>query len=175
MRPGTTSADSDFEEATLDHLDVLYAVARSVARPPLEADDLVQETYLRALQGWRRRRPEQVRSWLVMICLNVFRSQLRRRHARPVEAPTSDLDTAFFSPSDTAREALSRLTSGAVVAAVRQLPDAQRRTIVLMDLCGFTAAAVAQRLDVPRGTVLARVHRGRRRLVKLLADEAIRR
>lgn len=167
--------DGEFAQATLGHRRWLYALARRVSRSRIEADDLVQETYLLALLGWRRRRPQQVRPWLVAILRNVVRSQHRRALSRPVEDLAPDPGAALCSSADTAAEAISLLTGTAVRAALRQLPPAQREAIVLMDICGYTAAAVAQRLGTPRGTILARAHRGRQRLADLLRDARVMR
>lgn len=167
------SGRDDFAEATLGHLDMLYNLARHLTHSPQDAGDVVQETYLRALQAWDRHRPERVRPWLATICLNVVRTQHRRRLARPLEVldPVPGVNVA--SSADTATEAISSLRRGEVWRAIRQLPAAQREAIALMDLCRFTAAEVAQMIGAPRGTVLARVHRGHKRLAELLRTESV--
>jgi RNA polymerase sigma-70 factor (ECF subfamily) len=159
--------DREFEQESLPFRSLIYRVALRATRSGSDADDVVQETYLLALQGWRRSRPEKVRPWLIAICLNVLRSRHRRRrnlveelHPSPGHAVPSRLDTA--------EEALSRLAGAAVRTALRQLPPAQREAVVLMDFCGLSAAAVGRLLGAPRGTVLARVYRGHRRLAELL-------
>ena len=160
--------DHEFVREALPHRRLLYRLARRATRSAPDADDVVQETYLLAWQGWRRERPRQVRPWLVTICLNVLRSRYRRSTCRPVEELRPHPDPAAPSTRDTAEEAISRLAGATVRAALRQLPPAQREAIVLMDLCGLSAAAVARLLGAPRGTVLARVHRGRHQLAELL-------
>lgn len=160
--------DQEFATAALSHHGMLYALARRFVHSPLEAEDIVQETYLRALQSWRRRRPDQIRPWLATICVNVARSHYRQRQARPAEALHPNPGMSICSPLDTAEEAIARLTGRRVHVALKRLPSAQRTAVVLMDMCGFTAAAAAQLLGVPRGTILARVHRGRKRLAELL-------
>jgi RNA polymerase sigma-70 factor (ECF subfamily) len=159
--------DHEFERESLPYRSLIYRVAMRATRSGSDADDVVQETYLLALQGWRRSRPEQVRPWLIAICLNVLRSRYRRRRGL-VEELQPYPGQAVPSLLDTAEEALSRLTGAAVRTALRQLPPAQREAIVLMDICGLSAAAVGRLLGAPRGTVLARVHRGHRRLAELL-------
>ena len=166
----TSGADEDrLTTALLRYRGLLYAVAVRESRSAQEADDVVQETYLRAWQGWRRQQPRQLRPWLVAICRNVLRSRHRRRQSRPAEALHPHPAATLPSPRDTAEEAISGLTGAAVRAALRRLPHAQREAIVLMDLCGLTAARAAELLATPRGTILARAHRGRRRLAALLA------
>lgn len=163
--------DREFVRATLGHRGWLIALARRWTRSRLEAEDAVQETYLQALRGWRRQRPEQVRPWLVTILRNVVRSQYRQRLRRPAEELAASPGAALHAAGDTAEEAMSRLAGAAVRTALRQLPPAQREAVVLMDLYGFTAAAVAELLGAPRGTVLSRVHRGHRRLAELLGPQ----
>lgn len=162
--------DQDFLNATLGHADMLHALARRLLRHDQDADDVVQETYLRAYAAWGRRGPRDVAAWLATICLNAARDELRRharRNSAIVDGPLPELP----ADSDTARAALQRLTGARVRAALWTLPDAQRVAITLMDLCGFTAAQVSQITGAPRGTVLARVHRGRKALALALRDE----
>ena len=145
------------------HADLLYSLARRLAPSQADVEDIVQETYLRALRAWGKRPPDDTAAWLATICLNVGRDMLRR-HARHQalheDTPVPDLPGA----ADTAEQALNRLTAERVHTALMLLPEPQRIAITLMDLCGFTAHQVAQITGAPRGTVLARVHRGRRRL-----------
>jgi RNA polymerase sigma-70 factor (ECF subfamily) len=159
--------DLEFEQESLPLRTLIYRVALRATRSGSDADDVVQETYLLALQGWRRSRPEKVRPWLIAICLNVIRSRHRRQRSHGEELHP-DPGHALPSRLDTAEEAITRLAGAAVRTALRQLPPAQREAIVLMDLCGLSAAAVGRLLCTPRGTILARVHRGRRRLADLL-------
>lgn len=157
----------DFLQATLVHADVVHALAARLAPHAQDAPDIVQETYLRAFAAWGRRRPDDVGAWLATICLNVGRDLLRRhsrRDARLDDRPVADLP----STQDTAEAALERLGNQRVEAALWLLPDAQRIAITLMDICGFTAAQVATITAAPRGTVLARVHRGRKTLARTL-------
>ena len=160
----------EFLEATLRHADLVHALARRLATRPADVADLVQETYLRAYAAWGRRRPDDPGAWLATICLNVGRDELRRharRKAAVEDGPVPDLP----GPQDTAEAALANLRSDRVHLALWQLPAAQRVAITLMDLCGFTAAQAASITHAPRGTVLARVHRGRKALALHLSDQ----
>ncbi len=163
--------DERFLRATLPQLDMVHNLARRLMRSREDAEDLVQETYLHALRGWRRHEPADVRAWLATVCLNVARSAFRARAARPVEWLDREVGHDRLSSSDTAGEALARLDAAAVHRALHRLPAAQREAITLMGLCGFTAAETAQVLGVPRGTVLARVHRGHKALAALVGGE----
>jgi RNA polymerase sigma-70 factor (ECF subfamily) len=151
---------------------MLYNLARRLTYSRPEAEDLVQETYVRALRGWRRRPPDEVRPWLAAICLNTARSTYRHRGARPSEIldPQPGLNVA--SPLDTEATAMAHIVGETVHKALWQLPAAQREAITLMDLCGFTAAQVSTLTGAPRGTILARVHRGHKRLAELLEEVA---
>ena len=166
-------ADEEFLQAALEHLDMLYSLARRLVATRQEAEDLVQETCARALRGWRRRPPDDCGPWMATICLNLARSQYRRRSSRPMEILDPEPGTTVASPADTAAEAMSNIVSQTVHRAMWQLPAPQREAIALMDLYGLTAAQVAEMTGVPRGTVLARVHRGHKKLAVLLEEEAV--
>lgn len=160
-----------FLEATLPHLDVVYRVARHAGRDHHRAEDVVQETYLRAYAGFAGHRGPSTRAWLVAICLNLVRSEERRRARRVVEAPPAEADVYPAAGRDVADEVLAGLDGERVTRALQRLPEEQRRAIVLMDLAGFTAAEVAAQLGCSRNTVLSWVHRGHRRLAALVARE----
>jgi RNA polymerase sigma-70 factor (ECF subfamily) len=164
-------SDDRFLRATLVHLDMVHNLSRRLTGSREEAEDLVQETYTHALQGWRREEPERTGAWLATICLNLARSAARRRDSRPSEVLAADAGSRVVAPADTAGEALARLDGDAVHRALQQLSEPQRVAITLMDLCGFTAAEVAELTDAPRGTVLARVHRGHKSLARMLAAQ----
>jgi len=164
--------DGDFLDAFTEHLDRLHNLARGLTSSPQDAEDLVSETCLLALRGWRRNPPDDAAAWFATICLNAARSSYRRRAARPVEVTGEDwlLDRAD-ERADTAGSALSSIEAGRVREAVGRLPAPQLEAIALMDLSGYTAAQTARIVGAPRGTVLARVHRGRKVLARSLADE----
>lgn len=163
-------ADSEaFLQLTLAHLDAVHALARRLVRD--SAEDLVQETWLKAYAAWPAGAPQDPRAWLVTICLNTARSWYRRDSIRP-EVLRSEPAIGVRSSSDTAAEAVGRVRAEAVHEALWELPEPQRIAITLMDLAGFTAREVAELTDAPRGTVLARVHRGRKSLALALSDHA---
>ncbi len=160
-----------FLEATLPHLDVLYRVACHSGHDHYRAEDVVQETYLRAYAGFAGHRGPNTRAWLVTICLNLVRSEGRRQARRIVEAPLSDADAFPETGRDVADEVLARLDGERVARALQRLPQQQRLVIVLMDLAGLSASEVAAQLGCSRNTVLSWVHRGHRRLAALLVRE----
>jgi RNA polymerase sigma-70 factor (ECF subfamily) len=167
------TADEEFLQAVTEHLDLVYNLAGRLVRTRSQAEDLVQETYLRALRGWRRRPPDDVRAWLATICLNVARSGWRRDASRPIEVLEPHAGATVASGHDTAADAISATVRYQVHQALWQLPAEQREAITLMDLCGFTAAEVSALTGAPRGTILSRVHRGHKRLAALLDQQGV--
>jgi RNA polymerase sigma-70 factor (ECF subfamily) len=168
-----------FLDATLPHLDVVWQVARHAAAEGQEPEDLVQETYLRAYAAFGSYRGGNMRAWLGAICLNVARSEARRRRRRPWEARAlPDAQVPAFpgggeAAPDVADVVIAGLDAQAVNRCLAMLPEPQRVCIVLMDVAGYTARETADALGCPRGTVLARVHRGRRKLALLLAEAGV--
>jgi RNA polymerase sigma-70 factor (ECF subfamily) len=163
------ASDEEFLRA-LPALDLVHNLARRFVRERADAEDLVQETYLRAWAAWSSgRRPRRVEPWLATICLNAGRDRARRAAARPETpaAAVADLPDGV----DVAEEAIRRVHRGLVERALWALPAEQRVAIALMDLGGLTAAEVAKVTGSPRGTVLARVHRGRKALARLIVEE----
>ena len=170
-----------FLDATLPYLDVVWQVARQAAGGGQDAEDLVQETYLRAFAAFGSYRGGNIRAWLAAICLNAARSQARRRRLRPWEAAARPLPEELPAVGGAGREAapdvadvvIAGLDAQAVSRCLAALPEPTRVCIVLMDVAGYTAREAAEVLGCPRGTVLARVHRGRRRLAGLLAEAGV--
>jgi RNA polymerase sigma-70 factor (ECF subfamily) len=162
----------EFLQATLGSMDRVHNLARRLVRDRQSAEDLVQETYLAAFRAWKaHRRPDRVEPWLATICLNLARSEHRRRRRRPDEFLDPDPAIAQRAKSDTAAEAIARLDREALQRALWALPEEQRIAIALVDLCGFTAAQAAAITRSPRGTILSRVHRGRKSLAARVRKE----
>ena len=162
-----------FLEATIPHLDAVYRVARYAGIGSWQPEDLVQETYLRAFAGFAGHTGASTRAWLITICLNVARSEGRRRSRRVVEQAIGEHEEFRAPSADVFSEVQAGLDSDAVHSALQRLPADQRLAIVLMDLNGYTAAEVAEMLGCPRGTILARVHRGHRRLARILIESGV--
>jgi RNA polymerase sigma-70 factor, ECF subfamily len=167
------ATDDEFLRTTLPALDLVHNLARRFARSRPDAEDLVQDTYLRAWQAWtagnRPRRPEP---WLATICLNLGRDRLRQASLQPALAAEPAQEPA--AEVDVAAAAIDRVERAQVERALWALSEEQRIAITLMDIVGFTAAEVAAITGSPRGTVLARVHRGRKALARLVGAEVIR-
>ncbi len=162
-----SSMHDEFLNETLPCLDLVYNLARRMVRDPHVVEDVVQETYTRAFEAWTsERKPRNVEAWISTICLNLARSWLRKASTRR-ELPTDEIADGG-STSTAESEALRRLGSDAVHAALRELPEEQRAAITLMDLNGLTAKETGRIMGTPRNTVLSRVHRGRKRLAFLL-------
>ncbi|MGH2808119.1 MAG: RNA polymerase sigma factor [Actinomycetota bacterium] len=162
----------DFLAATLPALDHVYNLARRLSRDVDQVQDIVQETYVKAFEAWiDGRRPRKVDPWITTICLNVGRS-LWRRASNQREVVTAP-DPTVEADLDVAEEAMRALQAGVVHDALWSLSEQQRIAIVLMDLNGFTASEVATMTRTPRGTVLSRVHRGRKKLAELLGSQVV--
>ena len=170
-----------FLDATLPYLDAVYQVARHAAGDGQDPEDLVQETYLRAYAGFASYRGGNTRAWLAAICLNAARSQARQRRRRPWEVPARTPLDALPPARTDGREAapdvadtvIAGMDAQAITGCLARLPEPQRLCIVLMDIAGYTARETAAALGCPRGTVLARAHRGRRKLAQLLAEAGV--
>jgi RNA polymerase sigma-70 factor, ECF subfamily len=168
------ATDDEFLQATLPALDLVHNLARRFAPGRADAEDLVQETYLRAWQAWTvGNRPRRAEPWLATICLNLGRDRWRRAALRSEVAVESVPEPA--ADVDVEAAAIGQVERAQIEQALWGLSEEQRIAIALMDIVGFTAAEVAAITGSPRGTVLARVHRGRKALARLVAKGAMRR
>jgi RNA polymerase sigma-70 factor (ECF subfamily) len=164
-----------FLEAALPHIDAVYRVARNTSGDHHRAEDLVQETYLRAFAAFASHRGPSTKAWLVTICLNLARSEGRRRARRVVEVSLPEPYEPEAPQVSVPEEALANIDRASVSRALARVPEEQRLAIVLMDLAGHSASEAAEILGCPRNTVLSRVFRGRQRLASLLVEEDINR
>jgi len=165
-------SNEEFLHATLSAMDLVYNIARRMVPRREDAEDLVQETYLAAFRAWQdHRRPRKVEPWLATICLNLGRSSYRHRARRPQDVSWDEM-ASFHGGADPEAEALAALERSRVHKALWQISDEQRMAITLVDLAGFSTREAARILKVPRGTILSRLHRGRKALAVLLTDEA---
>jgi RNA polymerase sigma-70 factor (ECF subfamily) len=171
-----------FEEEALELADQVYQVARRLVGSREEAEDLMQDTYARAFRSWRSYQPgTNLRAWLLRILTNLNIDRARSRQRRPQTEPLEEGDyflynrlatsTGDLQPEEEER-VLARLSQDGVVAALSDLPHDFRDVVVLVDIGGFAYAEAAQILDIPVGTVMSRLHRGRRILKRTLAEEA---
>jgi RNA polymerase sigma-70 factor (ECF subfamily) len=170
-----------FEEEALALSDQVYRVARHLVRDPQEADDLMQETYARAFRSWRSFTPgTNLRAWLLRILTNLNIDRGRKQQRTPDFQPLEEGDYFLYNkleetsdgPTDEER-VVERLSQDDVVAALSAVPHDFRDVVVLVDLGDFTYADAAQILDIPVGTVMSRLHRGRRILKQAMAESAV--
>jgi RNA polymerase sigma-70 factor, ECF subfamily len=168
-----------FEEQALQHAEHLYRIALRLTGSAQAAEDLVQDAYLRAFRSWRSFTPgTNLAAWLATIMRNSYLDAMRREGRRPRQEPIEDVSEYVLynrlaegaaEPQD---EVLDRLAGGAIVNALSSLPPQFREVVVLVDIGDFSYQEAADILDVPIGTVMSRLYRGRRLLKRALAEEA---
>jgi RNA polymerase sigma-70 factor (ECF subfamily) len=170
-----------FEEEALGLADQVYRVARRMVSTREEAEDLVQDTYARAFRSWQSYTPgTNLRAWLLRILTNLNVDRGRRIQRRPDETPLDEGDYYLANRlADQAGEqaldqekVVERLSQDSIVNALADVPHDFRDVVVLVDIGDFSYADAAQILDVPMGTVMSRLHRGRKLLRQALAEEA---
>ncbi|HEX6975215.1 MAG TPA: sigma-70 family RNA polymerase sigma factor [Vicinamibacterales bacterium] len=148
-----------FEAEALPHADRLFRLAMWLERDRAEAEDLVQDTFIQALQSFHRYTPgTNCRAWLVTI-LHHVRSNRRRGSGRLALVP--DVDDRIASTTAFVPPIPEQLTDHDLLAALRTLPDAFQQVIVLCDVEEMTYKEISQALEIPVGTVMSRLHRGR--------------
>jgi RNA polymerase sigma-70 factor, ECF subfamily len=170
-----------FEEEALALSDQVYRVARHLANSREEAEDLVQETYARAFRSWRSYTPgTNLRAWLLRILTNLNIDRGRRSQRAPQTTPLEANDYYLYdklAASDGAasdeERVVERLSQDDIVSALSAVPHDFRDAIVLVDIGDFSYQDAAQILDIPIGTVMSRLHRGRRILKRELADSGM--
>jgi RNA polymerase sigma-70 factor (ECF subfamily) len=181
----SANARPGFEEEALVHIDAVYRFALRLTGAPDLAEDLVQETFLRAFRSWGQyTQGTAAKSWLFTICRNVFlrRRERSQRHDEIVEQSVGregrgpnpvnpvwvsvlgvDPEGAFFDS----------IVDDRIIDAINDLPEEYRTAVVLSDVEGFPYAEIAELMGVPVGTVKSRLFRGRRQLQKVLYDYAV--
>jgi len=171
-----------FEEEALELSDQVYRVARRLAGSREEAEDLVQDTYSRAFRSWRQFQPgTNLRAWLLRILTNLNIDRGRRQQRTPDTQPLEEGDYFLYNKLESSigdevtdeERVIERLSQNNVVDALADVPHDFRDVIVLVDIGEFSYAEAAQILDIPIGTVMSRLHRGRRILKKNLAEKAV--
>lgn len=171
------------EAEALTYLDALYRTALRLSRNPQDAEDLVQETYLNAFRSLDRfEEGTNLRAWLFRILNNAFISQYRRNKRRPSSSLEDVTEYYLYDhlaqggiapkPENPEREVLERIGDEVVLRALEELPVEFRQVELLADVEGFSYREIADILNIPIGTVMSRLYRARRRLQKLLGQEA---
>jgi RNA polymerase sigma-70 factor (ECF subfamily) len=171
-----------FEEEALQLSDQVYQVARRLAGSREEAEDLVQETFARAFRAWRSFEPgTNLRAWLFRILTNLNIDRGRKIQRSPDMQPLEENDYFLYNRLEESagdsnvdeRHVVERLSQNDAVSALAELPHDFRDVVLLVDLADFTYSDAAQILDIPIGTVMSRLHRGRRILKQSLAESAV--
>ncbi|HET7622769.1 MAG TPA: sigma-70 family RNA polymerase sigma factor [Gemmatimonadaceae bacterium] len=166
-----------FEGEVLEHLDAMYSFALKLSRSRDEAQDLVSETMLRALERWEQYQlGTNARAWLFTILYRIFVSRKRRIDARELplaEESENGSSREVVGDADPEGHFYDSFVDEEVTRAIDELPEEYRTAVVLSDLHGLRYAEVAAVLDIPEGTVKSRLFRGRRILQKKLVDYAL--
>jgi RNA polymerase sigma-70 factor (ECF subfamily) len=168
-----------FERDVLPLLTNLYGAALRLTRNPQDAEDLVQETYLRAYRGFEGfREGTNLRAWIYRILTNTFINSYRKKQREPVTVSVSDEDTpdwylydrigSSVAEPSAESEVLEQIPDEDVQRALEDLPEVFRMAVLLADVEGFSYKEMAEILDIPIGTVMSRLHRGRKALQRAL-------
>lgn len=175
----------DFAQQAMQYAPQLYSAAVRMTRSKADAEDLVQETYLRAYRGYSNfTEGTNLRAWLFRILTNTFINSYRAKQRRVQETELDDVEDLYLYKrisgidvaSRSAEDTLFELfTDDEVKAALEALPESFRMPVLLADVEDFSYKEIAEMLDIPIGTVMSRLHRGRKAMQKALIDFATER
>jgi len=170
-----------FADQAMEYMPALFTAALRMTRNPPDAEDLVQETYLRAYRAFRTyEEGTNLRAWLYRILTNTFINSYRAKKRRPEQSDIEDIEDLYLYkrvgnlPQGVGRSAedelLDHFTDVEVKGAIESLPEQFRIAVLLADVEGFSYKEIAEIIEVPIGTVMSRLHRGRRALQKALLE-----
>ena len=181
------AVQADFEKVAMEHLPSLYSAAMRMTHNPADAEDLVQEVYLKAYRGFGGfEEGTNLKAWLFRILTNTYINMYRAKKRRPEQSELDEVEDLYLyqrlggmeavAASRTAEDiALESFTETEVQEAVDALPEAFRIPVLLADVEGFHYKEISEILDIPIGTVMSRLHRGRKALQKALFGFAVER
>jgi RNA polymerase sigma-70 factor (ECF subfamily) len=178
---------ADFERDAMQYTRQLYSAAMRMTRNPSDAEDLVQETFLKAYRAYDTfEEGTNLKAWLYRILTNTYINKYRKESRRPTEVDLGTVEDFYLyrrvgsdESAEVARTTEDRVLDGLVEAdikkAVEDLPENFRLPVLLADLEGFSYKEIAEILDIPIGTVMSRLHRGRKAMQKSLWEFAVNR
>jgi RNA polymerase sigma-70 factor, ECF subfamily len=176
-----------FADLAMAHMGSLYTAALRMTRNPADAEDLVQETYLKAYRAFATfQEGTNLKAWLYKILTNTFINSYRSKKRRPEQTELDDVEDLYLyrrlggleaavAGRSAEEEVMDHFTEGDVKAAVESLPEQFRLAVLLADVEGFSYKEIAEILDIPIGTVMSRLHRGRKALQRALLDFGMQR
>ncbi|MGD0337379.1 MAG: sigma-70 family RNA polymerase sigma factor [Bacteroidota bacterium] len=172
--------DEEFQREAVPHMDALYNYALRMTGDPNDADDLLQDTYLKAYRFWDKyEKGTNIRAWLFRIMKNSYINLYRKATKEPDTVDYEEVQNFYQTirdrstdPNDLQEKFFGNLLEDDVARALESLPDDFRTVIILCDIEGFTYEEIAEFVECPVGTVRSRIHRGRRLLRDKLYEYA---